>query len=69
MLKKICDKFLDHPKSNSMSYGRHFSFAGSFAFQFIVVGITLLVHAVCPFWFKDDASQYVERANRVLNKH
>jgi hypothetical protein len=69
MRKKICGKFSDHPKSNNMSYGEHFTFAASFALKFVVGGVALMIHAVFPFWFKDDASQFVERANAVLNKH
>ena len=69
MWKKICDKFSDHPKSNKMTYGDHFLFAAGFAVEFIVIGFMLLIHAVFPFWFKNDASEFAEYAHEVLNEH
>jgi hypothetical protein len=52
-----------------MTYGDHFLFAAGFAVEFIVIGFMLLIHAVFPFWFKNDASEFAEYANEVLNKH
>jgi len=69
MWKKICNKFSDHPKSNNMSYGDHLLFASVLAVEFFVTGLMLLIHAVFPFWFKNDASEFAEYANEVLNEH
>ena len=68
-MKALSQKFTDHPKSNKMTYGDHFLFAAGFAVEFIVIGFMLLIHAVFPFWFKNDASEFAEYANEVLNKH
>jgi len=68
-MKAFSQKFTDHPKSNKMTYGDHFLFAAGFAVEFIVIGFMLLIHAVFPFWFKNDASEFAEYANEVLNKH
>ena len=69
MWKKICDKFSGHPKSNKMTYGDHLLFAAGLAVEFVVIGFMLLIHAVFPFWFTNDASEFAEYANEVLNKH
>lgn len=69
MWKRICGKFLDHPKSNNMTYGDHLLFAVGLAVEFVVIGFMLLIHAVFPFWFKNDASEFAEYANEVLNEH
>lgn len=67
-MKALSQKFTDHPKSNKMTYGDHFLFAAGFAVEFIVIGFMLLIHAVFPFWFKNDASEFTEYAHEVLNE-
>lgn len=69
MRMNLVSKFSDHPKSNNMTYSAHFAFAAGLSLEFVVTGIVLFVHAVFPFWFKDNASQFAEYSNEVLNNH
>ena len=69
MLKKVCAKFLDHPKSNNMTYFGHMRFALSLSIGFAFMVAVSTVHAVFPFLFKDYASSFVEETNYLLNRH
>lgn len=68
-MKALSQKFTDHPKSNNMTYGGHFLFAVGLAAEFWAVAITLVIHAVFPFWFETEASEFVEHTHDLLNNH
>ena len=51
----IVSDSIDHIKTSRMGYFHHLLHAAKFGFQMIYLGLTSLVHALVPTWFKGDA--------------
>ena len=67
MIKKIKDKFLEHPKSLNMTYLSHFICAIKISSMMYVGSIICTVHAIFPFLFKDFATNMCENILKKRN--
>lgn len=60
--------FCVHAEEGGESYQTHLSVATRYARSFAGISLKLFVHAVFPFWFENDASEYVRNAGPKVSR-
>ena len=60
--------FVEHPRSLSMSWGRHGVGAVKIGAELIAAGTACLVHAIVPGWFTQTAGKTVTRMYDHMNQ-
>jgi len=64
-MKKLIDRFLDHPREQEETYFEHFIHAFRCGLLLSVAGIACFAHSLFPFIFKKTATNI---AKSVINK-
>jgi hypothetical protein len=59
-MKKIINRFLEHPKEVNETYWTHLLFAAKGSFLLLKISLALFIHALFPFLFKTYASKKVD---------
>ena len=57
---------IKHLEEENVSYFRHWIFAFQFGLVMILVGVCVIIHAFCPWWFKDTGSTAIRAMAEVL---
>lgn len=60
--------FNRHLYENGESYFEHLIFALSMFLWLMLAGITLLCHAIFPFFFAVKASEHIKKINQIMQK-
>lgn len=59
---------MGHLKDENVGYFRHCLFAFQLGLVMVLVGLCVIVHAFCPWWFKDTGSTAIKAMAKVLDE-
>ncbi len=59
---------IKHLDEANVGYWEHWLFAFQFATILVLVGLCVLVHAFCPWWFKTTGTDVVRAMHEAYNE-
>lgn len=59
---------MEHLNDLGVTYSRHWLFAFQFGMVLILVGLCVVVHAFCPWWFKTTGSDAIKSMHNALEE-
>lgn len=61
--KKI---FIEHPQSIGETYFQHMKCAITMAYKTFIISLILLIHAIFPHLYQDEASERIKKLNKEI---
>jgi hypothetical protein len=65
----LIDRARRHLAKNNMTYAQHFAFAGGHGLRCLRAAACLVIHAICPCWYRRAGSRLVHRLEQDFTEH